>query len=74
MLTFLHAASRDRSQTFQARASQVPSSNFIVFTLALIFRYSYLLTIAAIFFLGFSKVNLMNLTYVVLFLVFFSSG
>ena len=73
MITFLLAASRDRSQNFQ-RKSSMPSSNIFVLIVAFCFRYSYLLTIGAMFFLGFSKVTLMNLVYVVLFLVFFSSG
>ena len=73
MITFLLAASRDRSQNFQ-RKSSMPRSNIFVLIVAFCFRYSYLLTIGAMFFLGFSKVTLMNLVYVVLFLVFFSSG
>lgn len=41
---------------------------------AFIYRYTYLLTLVALFFLGFSKPTLINLIYVSLFLVFFSNG
>jgi hypothetical protein len=73
MVTFLLAASRDRSQNFQ-RKSSTPNPNFLIVIIAFCFRYSYLLTLGALFFLGFSKVTLMNLVYIILFLVFFSSG
>jgi hypothetical protein len=41
---------------------------------AYFFRYSYMLTLIAMFFLGFSKPTLMNIVLVALFLVFFSKG
>jgi hypothetical protein len=73
MITFLLAASHDKNRSLH-RKSSIPSSRALVLICSFVFRYSYLLTIAAMFFLGFSKVTLMNLVYVVLFLVFFSSG
>ena len=73
MITFLLAASKDARTTFhKTKAKRKPS--LWIFILAGIYRYTYLLTILAIFFLGFSDVNLLNLIYVVLFLVFFSLG
>ena len=42
--------------------------------LAYIFRYSYLLTLLAMFLLGFSNPTLINLILVALFLIFFSRG
>ncbi len=42
--------------------------------LAFIFRYTYLLTLVALFFLGFSVPTVINLIYVSLFLIFFSNG
>lgn len=74
MITFLLAASRDRTENIQHGPIQAPASNIFILIVAFCFRYSYLLTIIAMFFLGFSQVTLMNLIYVVLFLVFFSSG
>lgn len=41
---------------------------------AFIFRYTYLLTLAGLFFLGFSQPTVINIIYVSLFLVFFSNG
>ena len=41
---------------------------------AYFFRYSYMLTLIAMFFLGFSKPTFMNIILVALFLVFFSKG
>jgi hypothetical protein len=41
---------------------------------AFLFRYSYLLTLIGMFFLGFSKPTIMNIIFVALFLVFFSNG
>ena len=41
---------------------------------AYIFRYSYMLTLLAMFLLGFSKPTLMNIILVALFLIFFSRG
>jgi hypothetical protein len=41
---------------------------------AFIFRYTYLLTLAGLFFLGFSKPTIINIIYVTLFLIFFSRG
>lgn len=73
MITFLLAASRDSRQTFK-KALAKPKVSILVLMLAFIFRYTYLLTILALFFMGFSVVNLMNLVYVIMFLVFFSSG
>lgn len=42
--------------------------------LAFIFRYTYLFTLAALFFLGFSQPTVINIIYVILFLIFFSNG
>lgn len=42
--------------------------------LAFVFRYTYLLTMVALFFLGFSNPTVINIIYVSLFLVFFSNG
>jgi hypothetical protein len=42
--------------------------------LAFIFRYTYLLTLVGLFFLGFSSPTVINLIYVSLFLIFFSNG
>jgi len=41
---------------------------------AYFFRYSYMMTLIAMFFLGFSKQTLMNIILVTLFLIFFSKG
>lgn len=73
MLTYILAASKDTRVTFhKSKTKRKPA--IWVLVLAFIYRYTYLLTILAIFFLGFSYVNLINLVYVILFLVFFSSG
>lgn len=74
LVTFLLAASKDRAQNFFSRSSKVPPPSWYIFITALFFRYSYLLTIAAMFFIGFSNVELIHLVYVVLFLIFFTSG
>lgn len=73
MITYLLAASRDSRQTFHQDAKK-PELSFWVFAVAFIFRYTYLLTILGLFFMGFSVVNVINLIYVIMFLVFFSSG
>ena len=73
MITFILAASKDTRITFQ-RSKQKRKPSMWVLTLAFIYRYTYLFTILAIFFLGFSDVTLINLVYVILFLIFFSSG
>jgi len=41
---------------------------------AFIFRYSYMLTLIGMFFLGFSNPTIMNIIFVGLFLIFFSNG
>ena len=73
IIAYLLAASKDSRRTFK-RSSIAPNPKFWVLLIAFILRYTYLLTIIAIFFLGFSEVNLINLVYVVIFLIFFSSG
>jgi hypothetical protein len=42
--------------------------------IAFIYRYTYMLTLIALFFLGFSNPTIINIIYVSLFLVFFSNG
>lgn len=42
--------------------------------LAFVYRYSYMLTLVGMFFLGFSSPTLMNIILVALFLIFFSNG
>ncbi len=74
MITFILAASRDERHHVHQHPSKAPNPKFWVLLLAFFFRYSYLLTLAAMFFLGFSTVNLLNFVYIVLFLMFFSSG
>lgn len=72
MITFVLSVNQEKTKEQRPQKSSRPS--IITLILACIFRYSYLLTIAAMFFLGFSNVTLMNLVYLVMFLVFFSSG
>lgn len=73
MITFILSASTDGRTTFHRTKSKRKPS-FWVLALAFVYRYTYLFTILAIFFLGFSDVNLINLFYVIMFLVFFSLG
>lgn len=42
--------------------------------LAFCFRYTYMLTLIALFFLGFTNPTIMNILFVALFLIFFSNG
>ncbi len=74
LINFLLAVSKDRTQPLVRKSSIAPKSNYFILGVAFFFRYSYLLNLIAMFFLGFSIVNLMDLVYVVLFLIFFSSG
>ena len=53
-------------------ANKQPSIGVLL--LAFVFRYTYLFTVVGMFFLSLSNVTLMNLLYLILFLVFFSSG
>ena len=54
----------------QARKKPAGWQLFVAF----LFRYSYLLTLLAMFFLGFSYPTLINIILVALFLIFFSNG
>jgi len=42
--------------------------------MAFLFRYTYLLAIAGMFFLGFSNITCIDLGYIVLFFLFFTFG
>jgi len=65
----LKAISHSQSK---AVVKKIPSA-WMLFV-SFVFRYTYLLTLIAMFFLGFSKPNVMNMIFVILFLLFFSNG
>lgn len=71
---FLYLKSYHKPQKNNQRKSFQRTPRVWELLLAFLFRYSYMLTMIAMFFLGFSNPTLMNILLVGLFLIFFSKG
>lgn len=74
IILFVKAASKETRATLYSKSKTVTEPSNWVLTFAFIFRYTYLLTIAAMFFMGFSNPTLVDLGYVILFFLFFTFG
>lgn len=71
---FLYLKSYQKLKKNNLRKSFQGAPKMWELVLAFLFRYSYMLTMIAMFFLGFSNPTLMNVILVALFLIFFSKG
>jgi hypothetical protein len=74
IILFIIAALKDTRRSLYSRSSTKSEPTAFVMILAFCYRYTYLLTLGAIFFLGFSTITLINLAYVIIFLIFFTFG
>lgn len=74
IIFFVSEASKSTRTSTYKKSKKIPEPTKFVLIVAFIFRYTYLFTIAGLFFLGFSTVTLFNLVYVLLFFVFFTFG
>jgi hypothetical protein len=74
IITFLKAAGKDRKKKIPTGTEKNKNPALWIYIVSYVFKYSYLLTLIALFFFGFSYVSLINLVYAALFLVFFSFG
>lgn len=74
LILFVSAASKETRSSLYSVSNKVAEPSNTVLFLGFVFRYTYLFTIAGMFFLGFSNITCIDLGYVVLFFLFFTFG
>ena len=74
LILFVSAASKETRSSLYSTSKKVAEPSNVVVFLAFIYRYTYLFTIAGMFFLGFSNITCIDLGYVIMFFLFFTFG